>query len=168
MIKKSLETALSAQINKEFFSAYLYLAMSAYFESINLPGHAHWTRLQAHEETAHAMEFFEHVIQRGGNVTLSQIEAPPYQWETPVAVFEHIYQHEIEVTESIGELVDLAIKEKDHATMSFLQKLVDEQVEEEASVNEVLQKLKRVGNDGPGLFMIDQELAKRTLVPTAQ
>jgi ferritin len=165
MLKESLTKALSQQLNAEFYSAYLYLAMTAYFEFSNLPGHAHWTRLQAQEEMAHGLQFFDFINARGGKVTFLPIELPQQEWKSPQDVFEHILEHETKVTALINELVDIATKEKDHATTNFLQKFVDEQVEEEMSANAIVQKQKLIGGDGPGLFLIDQELGKRIVKP---
>lgn len=161
MIKEKVVSALNDQINKEFYSSYLYLSMAAYFESTNLRGFAHWMRVQAREENGHAMKLYDHLVERGGRVTLSSIAAPPSKWKSPQEVFEQAYRHEQEVTESINTLVNLAKSEKDHATEVFLQWFVNEQVEEEAVANDILQKLKLVGHEGNAIFMIDRELAKR-------
>jgi len=166
MLKQKLQDALNDQINAELYSAYLYLSMSAYFESENLPGHANWTRCQAQEELVHAMKLFDHVNERGGRVNLAPIDGPRVEWDSPTSAFQNVYDHEVKVTGLINDLVDLSLKESDHATTAFLQWFVDEQVEEEASADEVLQKLKRVGNDGAGIFMLDQEMGKRVFTPT--
>jgi len=161
MMGKKMEEALNGQVNAELYSSYLYLSMSAYFESLNLRGFANWMRVQAQEEAVHAMKIYDHIIERGGRVILPPVEAPPSEWASPLAVFEQVYGHEQKVTGLINDLVDLATGENDHATKSFLQWFVDEQVEEEASANEVLQKLKRVGEAPDRLFIIDRELAER-------
>jgi ferritin len=161
MIGKKMEVALNEQINAELYSSYLYLSMSAYFESLNLRGFAHWMRVQAQEEEGHALKIYDHIIERGGRVTLGALEAPPTEWDSPLAVFEQVYSHEQKVTGLINELVDLAASENDHATRSFLQWFVDEQVEEEDSANQVLEKVKLVAGAPGGLFMIDRELAQR-------
>ncbi|NQU44047.1 ferritin [bacterium] len=167
MLKKSVEKALNEQINAELFSAYLYLSMQAYFEGVNLPGCANWMRNQALEEFTHADKFFRFIIERGGRVALQAIDAPETKWDGPQAVFVASAEHEAKVTARINGLVDLAMKEKDHATLNFLQWFVGEQVEEEAAVDQIVQKLKLVKGEGSGLFMIDQELAKRTFTPPA-
>lgn len=167
MLKQSIEKALNRQLNRELYSAYLYLAMSAYFESSNLKGSASWMRVQAQEELMHAMKFYSYVSERGGRVTLEAIEAPPTEWKSPLAAFEHVYEHEQKVTGLIHELINLAIAEKDHATNSFLQWFVTEQVEEEASADEVRHKLRLIGEDGAGLFMLDGELGQRVFTPPA-
>jgi len=142
MIKKKIENALNKQTNAEMYSSYLYLSMSAFFESANLKGFAHWMRIQAQEELVHALKFFDYVHGRGGTVTLTAIDAPPIKWQSPLAVFDHVFEHEQKVTGLINDLVDLAISENDHATHNFLQWFVAEQVEEESSADEIVHKLK--------------------------
>ncbi len=161
MLNPKIEQALNEQVNAEMYSAYLYLAMAAYFSDQDLEGFNHWMNMQSQEELGHAMKFYAFINERGGRNILKTIEAPPSSWDSPTAVFEAVLEHEQKVTALINNLVDLAIAEKDHATNIFLQWFVTEQVEEEAGVNAVLQKLKRLGNDGSGLFMIDRELAAR-------
>jgi ferritin len=168
MLSKRMETALNKQVVAEYYSAYLYLAMSAYFESVNLEGLANWMRAQAMEELTHGTKIFDYVNERGGRVWLDAIDKPPLKWTSPLAVFQATWKHEQKVTGLINKLVDLAIKEKDHATENFLQWFVAEQVEEEASADGILQKLKMIGKDGGGLFMIDRELGQRTYTPPAQ
>ncbi len=165
MIKEIIQDALNKQINAELYSSYLYLSMSAYFESINLKGCANWMRVQTQEELVHTMKFYDYLIERGGKVLLSSIESPPTEWPSPLAIFENAYQHEQKVTGLINELVDLAIAEKDHATNNFLQWFVSEQVEEEASADEVVQKIKLMGDARGGIFMLDRELAQRVFTP---
>jgi len=167
MIDEKMQEAINKQLNAELYSSYLYLSMSAYFQAVNLGGFANWMRVQAKEELAHAMKFYDYVNERGGRVVLRLVEAPPSDWDSPLAVFEHVYQHEQKVTGLINKLVDLAVKARDHATNNFLQWFVSEQVEEEASADEVVQKLKLVGDDPSGLFMIDRELAQRVFVAPA-
>lgn len=161
MIKAEVQNALNDQTRKEFYSHYLYLSMAAHFESVNLRGFAHWMRIQAKEELEHAMKFFEYIIERQGKVVLEVIDAPTANWKTPKGIFEDAYNHERKVTESIHKLVELAESEKDHATAIFLQWFVKEQVEEEASANEILQKLQLIGNETSALFVLDGDLGKR-------
>ena len=161
MIKERVEKTLNEQVNAEIYSAYLYLSMSSYFDSVNLPGFAQWMKSQAMEEMVHAMKLYDYVIERGGRMLLGAIEAPPTQWDNPVAAFEATLEHERKVTALINNLVEIALDEKDHATNIFLQWFVSEQVEEEASVDSVLQKLKMIGSQGQGLFMMDRELGSR-------
>lgn len=167
MIKDKIQGAINKQINAELYSSYLYLSMSSYFESINLKGCANWMRVQTQEELVHVMKFYDYLIERGGKVILSAIESPPTEWTSPLAVFEHAYKHEQKVTGLINDLVDLAVAEKDHASNNFLQWFVSEQVEEEASADEVVQKIKLMGDAPGGLFMIDRELAQRVFTPPA-
>ena len=161
MIDGRTQEALNRHANAEFYSSYLYLSMSAYFQSINLTGFAHWMRIQAREELAHALKFYDHVIERGGRVSLQAVEAPTAQWDSPLAAFEDAYRHEQKVTGLINQLVDEAVQTKDHATNNFLQWFVSEQVEEEAAADAIVQKLKLVGGAPGGLFMIDHHLGQR-------
>jgi ferritin len=140
--------------------------MSSYFEDISLGGFAHWMRCQAREETDHAMRLYYHLIERGGRVKLDPIKAVSTEWKSPLDVFQETYTHETKVTKMINDLLELAMKEKDHATVNMLQWFVDEQVEEEDSADEIVQKLKLVGKQGNGLFMIDRELAQRAYTPS--
>jgi ferritin len=157
-----MQTALNGQLNAELYSSYLYLSMNAYFKSVNLDGFANWMHYQAQEELEHSLKFYDFIIQRGGKVVLSQIEAPPTEWDSPMAVFEATLAHEQKVTGLINDLVEIALDERDHATNIFLQWFVSEQVEEEESVSGVLEQLKLMGDAQGGLFMIDRELAKRS------
>lgn len=165
MMQKKMESAVNKQINWELYSAYLYLAMSAYFESTNLKGFATWMRVQAMEEQSHAKKLYDFVCTRGGRVILSEIKSPPAEWKSPLFAFEDVLKHEKQVTSLINDLVDLSVKLKDHATHSFLQWFVDEQVEEESSADEVIQSLKLNRNNPGGLFIIDKELAQRVFTP---
>jgi ferritin len=167
MIDEKMQEALNKQLNAELYSSYLYLSMSAYFQSVNLAGFANWMRVQAQEELAHALKFYDYVNERGGRVVLQPVDEPPSEWDSPLAVFEHVYEHEQKVTGLINKLVDLAVEARDHATNNFLQWFVSEQVEEEASADEVVQKLKLVGDAPGGLFMVDRELAQRVFVAPA-
>ncbi len=161
MLSEKMQKALNEQINAEMYSSYMYLAIAAYFEDINLPGFAHWMRLQADEETIHAMKFYDYVIERHGRVELTALQAPPKAWDSALAAFEASYEHEQYITGRINKLVDLALKESDHATNSFLKWFVDEQVEEEANVDAVVQDLRRVEGVPAGMFMLDRELGQR-------
>ncbi len=167
MLSQKMQDALNAQINAEYYSSYLYLAMAAHCEAINLKGFANWMRVQTEEEMFHAMKFLDFVLERGGRVELKAIEAPQSKWESPLAIFEATLEHEQHVTSLINKLVDLAIAESDHATNSFLQWFVNEQVEEEATADGILQQLKLMQNAPGGLFMMDRELSQRTFTPPA-
>ena len=167
MIAKKIEEAFNAQFNAETYSAYLYLSMSAALEGMNLPGFANWMRIQVQEETAHAMKFYDHIIERGGMVTLTAIDAPPTVWKDAKDVMEATLAHEQKVTGLINDLMDMAMAEKDHAAAMFLQWFVTEQVEEEATAMETLGKLEITGNSPGGLYMLDKELAGRVFTPPA-
>ncbi len=161
MIGKNMQEALNKQLNAELYSAYLYLSMSANFESANLPGFATWMRAQAQEEVGHAMRIYNFVVERLGKVVLTGVEGPPAQWDSPLAAFEDAFKHEQEVTGMIDELVALAEAEKDNASATFLQWFVTEQVEEESSVDEVVQKLKLAGDAPSALLVLDGLLGQR-------
>lgn len=165
MLKKVIEDAINQQIVREMYSSNLYLAMSAYFASINLKGFANWMHVQAEEEMMHALKFFDYVIDRGGKVKIGQIAAPPSEWESPLAAFEDALRHEQLVTGWINELADLAFSEKDHATSSMLQWFIDEQVEEEATTSEIVERLKLIGDSKGALFFLDNELKARKPEP---
>ena len=165
MLKPNVEQGLNDQINAELYSAYLYLSMAAFFEARNLPGAANWMRIQAQEETVHAMKFFDYVNERGGRVTLTAIDAPGIEWESPLAVFEAAYGHEVMVSERINNLAALAQRENDFATRNVLDWFIAEQVEEEASADAIVQQLKLIAGSGEGLYMIDKELAARVFTP---
>ena len=161
MISGKMLGALNEQINAELYSAYLYLSMSAHFEDAHLGGFASWMRVQAREELGHVMRLYDYVVERGKRVELSAIERPPSNWSSPMAGFEGAYKHERKITARINGLVDMAIKDNDHATNNMLQWFVAEQVEEEASASEIVERLKLVGDDGRGLLMLDRHLAER-------
>lgn len=168
MLNVKLQDALNKQINAEFFSAYMYLSMSAHFSAVNLNGMAGWMREQAREELTHATKMYDYVHARGGTVTLTTIEAPQQKWNSPLDVFQHAYGHEQQVTAMINNLVDLAIVEKDHASHNMLQWYISEQVEEEETFSEVLEKIRMVNNDASGLLMINKEMALRQFTPPAK
>ena len=165
MISEKIQEALNEQVNKEFYSAYLYLAMSAYCDTVGFPGFANWMRQQYEEEILHVTKMYDYILDQGGQIHLKQIDEPPKEFGTPVDVFEKTLEHEQYVTGLIHNLMDLAVGEKDYATQAFLQWYVTEQVEEESNVNDILAPLRMVGKEGGGLMMIDQQLAKR-LPPT--
>ena len=160
-MKQEVEKAFNDQMNAEMYSAYLYLSMAAQFEAQDLRGFAQWMKVQAQEEMAHAMKFYGFINERLGRVKLGPIEGPPGAWNSPLAAFQQVYEHECKVTALINGLVKLAAEEDDTATAAFLQWFVTEQVEEEASADDVVQKLKMVG-DAPGpLFMFDSVMGRR-------
>ncbi len=161
MISKTMEQALNKQVNRELYSAYLYLAMSSYFETVNMKGFAKWMRVQAKEEQVHALKIYDYIIARRGTVSLLDIEAPKAKWSSAGKVFDEVYSHEQKVTAMIHGLVDLAIKEKDHATFEMLQWFVKEQVEEEEHASEIVNQIKIVGDIVGHLFYLDHQLGKR-------
>jgi ferritin len=161
MISKAMQDAINEQINKEQFSSYLYLAMAAYFEEKNLPGFAKWMHVQADEEHQHAMKLYDHLVDRGGRVTLKAIAAPEGDWASPQAAFEAVLAHEQKVTKSIHDLYEVALKEKDYPAQSMLHWFIDEQVEEEKNATEVLENLKRIEAHDSAVLMLDHRLGKR-------
>lgn len=164
MLTKKMESALNTQINEEFWAAYLYLSMSAYFTAEGLPGFASWMHVQAQEEVTHAMKIYNYILERDGRVTLEPIKAVATNWDSPLAVFEASLAHEQKVTAMIDKLVEVAAEEKDNATKHMLQWFVDEQVEEESSAKTIIDSLKLIGDNGFGLYSIDKDLASRTFV----
>ena len=164
MIKKEVLDAMNEQINAESYSAYMYLSMAAYYESIGLSGFAHWMKIQYQEEAAHAIKFFNYVTERGGKVVLKAIPQVPVDFDGIVDVFEKTLVHENHVTELINNLMSVAIAVNDHASQSFLKWFVDEQVEEEANVEKILSTLKLINGQGNGIFLMDRELGQRVFV----
>ena len=168
MISEKMQSAFNKQVTAEFYSAHLYLSMAAYLESIDLPGFAHWMRIQYQEEVSHGMKIFEYVIERDGRAIVQAIEAPRSEWDGPLGVFEAALEHEQKVTGLINNLMDVALSERDHAASIFLQWFVNEQVEEEATAKGIMQQLKMLGDSKAGLFQIDRELGSRVFVPPAE
>lgn len=160
-INEKLSKGLVEQIAKEFYSEYLYLAMAVHFEELNLEGFANWMYKQAEEEHQHGMKILKYLVERGNSVKINAISEPKIENKDVKSIFEQSLQHEQFVTKSINDLMDLAIETNDHATKNFLIWFVDEQVEEEASVEKIINYLDMIGDKGNGLFMIDRELAKR-------
>ena len=167
MVSPKMEKELNKQLNAEMYSGYLYLAMAAYFEDTDLGGLANWMRVQAQEELSHSMRFYDYIIRRGARVTLESIEKPKFKWDSPVDVFEHVLSHEITVSGLINDLVDVAIEEKDHATNNFLQWFVEEQVEEEESASDALNKVKFASETSNGLYILDSEFSQRVYAPSS-
>lgn len=165
MIDKKLENAFNDQINKEFYSAYLYLAMKTYFEELNLKGFVNWFDVQVQEEQAHGMGMYDYVHERGGVVELGAIDKPVVEGRTPVEVFEQVLHHEEFVTSRINALMDVAEEVKDRAALSFLNWYLKEQVEEESNVGGLLQTLKLIGDDKKALLLLDKDLSTRVFNP---
>ena len=163
MISDRMHKALNEQIQAELFSAYLYLSMSAYFQDQGLEGMANWMTVQFREEQEHALKFVHYLNERGARVELEALGKPAKEWAAPLAAFEAALAHERMISGRIDDLANLAVGEKDHATLNMLQWFIAEQVEEEASVDAIVTRLRLVGDRGSGLFMIDREMAKRAL-----
>ncbi len=161
MISPKIQDAINQQINAEFWSAYLYLAMGMHFEAEGHQGIANWFRIQFKEEQAHAEIFINYLLSRGGRVELKAIDAVPTSWESPLAAFEHTLEHEEKVTAMINALYALAEQEHDYATRGKLDWFVSEQVEEEETAHNLIDRLKLIAGDGLALYMLDQELASR-------
>jgi ferritin len=161
-IKKALLTTLNKQINEELHSAYIYLGMAAYFEAENLSGFANWMKKQSQEEIHHAMKLYEYINDRGEKVVLDALAAPPKTWKSPLDAFETAFKHEQHISNCIHKLVDQAKKEGDHPTFQMLQWFVEEQVEEEASAEEIVQKLTLAKGNPSALLFLDGQLGKRT------
>ena len=160
-LSKALQGALNDQIHKEYYSSYLYLAMSAHLEAQSLPGAAKWTRIQSQEELSHALKLFDHMIDRGNRVTLAAIQQPPAEYGSALQLFEKVLEHEQLVTASIHALYALAVKEQDYPAQVMLQWFVTEQVEEEKNASQVVEQLKAVGESKTSLMLLDRHLGKR-------
>ncbi|MFH1144781.1 MAG: ferritin [Candidatus Eisenbacteria bacterium] len=166
MIGKKVQDGFNAQIGEEMESAYLYLAMAAYFESTGFEGMAQWMKAQTIEEMMHAMRFFNHIVARAGRVQLPALKQPKAAWASPLDAFKAAYGHEQHITAKINELVDLSTGEKDHAAGAMLQWFVTEQVEEEEQTLKVADLLEKIGDSGNGLIMLDRQLGARPLPVT--
>jgi ferritin len=161
MISKKIAKELNEQLNHEFYSAYLYLSMSAYCSKMDFNGAASWFLLQYQEEQDHATRIYNYLIEQDATISLKSIEKPEKKFGTLLETFQKSLEHEQMMTQRLNILSNKALKEKDHATYNLLQWFVNEQVEEEASVGEIISKIKLVKDNGYGLLMIDNELGKR-------
>ena len=166
MLKRKVQDAMNDQIQRELESAYIYLSMAAYFDAANLPGFAHWMKVQFQEEQAHAFKFYDFVNDRGGQVLLQAIGQPPVKFQPPLAAFEKALAHEEKITGHINDLYALATEEKDTASQGLLQWFIDEQVEEEKNAGDIVDMLKKIGDSYQSLIMLDRELGQRP--PPAQ
>ncbi len=164
MLSSKMEKTINKQINAEIWSAYMYLSMAADLEEKGLPGFANWMKIQWQEEISHAMKFFDYVNERGGRVILEPIAKVKTKWKSCVEIMQETLDHEKHVTSLINQLVDLAIEEKDHATNNMLQWFIAEQVEEEATADELLTKIKMIDGKGHAMLMLDKELGSRVFV----
>jgi ferritin len=156
-----MQDAINDQINKEFYSSYLYLSMAAYFEDKNLPGFAHWMRIQEGEERGHAMKFYNFLVERGGRVLLKAIEAPATDWKSNLEVLKKVAEHEAMVTASVDALYELAMREKDYPAQVMLQWFISEQMEEEKSAAEIVANMQLMEERGSAVLMLDHRLSKR-------
>lgn len=161
MPSTNIEAALNAQIQEEIYSSYLYLAMAAYCHSVNLNGFAHWMKIQSSEESKHAMKLYDFVVQRGWRVLLKEIKKPPHNFKSVTEMMEQTLEHESRVTGLFNKLYEDASKAKDYATQVLLQWFISEQVEEEASVSEILQKLRLIADKSSAIIYLDKEMKKR-------
>lgn len=162
-LSETMQNALNDHLNQEFYASYLYLSMSAYCESISLPGFAHWLRVQSQEEYSHALKLFDFVNDREGRVVLHPIAQPTIEFNSALDVMQQTLEHERHVSRLINQLYDTAIKEEDYATQVHLQWFISEQVEEEKAASDLVDHLKLIGNQGDALLMLDREMATRTL-----
>ncbi|MGH9340517.1 MAG: ferritin [Acidobacteriota bacterium] len=163
MLDKKIQDALNEQIKDEYYASYLYLSMSAWCAAQNLSGFAHWMRLQSQEELAHALKLLDYMCNRGAHVVLHAIDKPPSDFKSMLDMFEQSLRHEQKVTEKINELYELALREKEHATEIELQWFIREQVEEEKTATDIVERLKLVQQDGTALLLLDNQLGARTL-----
>lgn len=165
MLGTRMQDAINEQINWELYSAYLYLSMAAQFSELGMPGGQNWMTVQFKEELAHAQKMFDYVTTRGGRVTLEAIAKPPTEWASGLDMFTEALAHEEIVTSRIHDLASLALEIKDHATYNFLQWFIAEQVEEEESAGDMVQKFKMAGEHPAGLYQLDKELQARVYTP---
>ncbi len=165
MISTTMQESINEQINKEMFSSYLYLSMAAYFEEKSLPGFAKWMHIQAKEEREHAMKFYEHLVDRGGRVLLKAIPAPTTKWASDLNVFQEAQAHEAKVTQSIYNLYEQALSEKDFPAQILLQWFITEQVEEEKNASEIVHQLEMIEAHATAVLMLDKQLGKRGATP---
>jgi len=164
MINEEVAKVLNEQVNKELYSAYLYLSMSAHFSDLGLMGFANWMRIQFQEEQAHGMLIYDFLINRGAKVDLAAIAAPNGLYKSPLDVMEVVLKHEVYVTGLINNIITIAESVKDRATISYMNWFIDEQVEEEANAQDIISKLKMIGEDKSALYLLDKDLSARVFV----
>ena len=164
MLSKSLQNDLNNQLKDEFFASHFYVALAAYCDSKELPGMAQWFHAQSNEERGHAMKIYTFLVEKDQPVTIHGIDTPQIVYKSIHDAFLEAASHEAKVTKQLYKIMDRAVKEKEHSTVSFLKWFIDEQVEEESLFRVTLKSLKRVGNDGPGLLYLDREMGKRTSI----
>lgn len=161
MVSEQINRIINEQINKEFYSGYLYLSMSAHLKELGLFGFASWTRIQAKEEVEHGLKLLDYLLERDSFVTLKQIETPNFEFKGVLSIFERIYEHEKSITQSVMEISKVAEDECDRTTLTFIEWFIEEQVQEEQMVRDIIKRLKLFGEDCTSLFLMDNELAER-------
>ena len=161
MISDSINTIINEQINKEFYSGYLYLSMSAHLRELGLFGFANWTKVQAKEEVEHGLKLFDYLIERNSFVTLKQIKTPDFEFNGILSIFNHIYEHEKSITASVMQIAKAAEDECDRTTLSFIDWFINEQIEEEQNVKDIIKRLELFGDNHASLFLMDKELGER-------
>ena len=161
MISDSINTIINEQINKEFYSGYLYLSMSAHLRELGLFGFANWTKVQAKEEVEHGLKLFDYLIERNSFVTLKQIKTPEFEFNGILSIFNHIYEHEKSITASVMLIAKAAEDECDRTTLSFIDWFINEQIEEEQNVKDIIKRLELFGDNHASLFLMDKELGER-------
>lgn len=162
MISDAINNIINEQINKEFYSGYLYLSMSAYLRELGLFGFASWTKHQAKEEVEHGLKLFDYLIERNSFVTLKQIKTPEFEFNGIVSIFNHIYEHEKCITSSVMKIAKAAEEECDRTTLAFIDWFITEQIHEEQTVKDIIKRLELFGDDKTSLFLMDKELGERT------
>ncbi len=161
MISSAINNIINEQINKEFYSGYLYLSMSAHLRELGLFGFAHWTKMQAKEEVEHGLKLFDYLIERNSFVTLKQIKTPEFEFNGILSIFNHIYEHEKSITASVMQIAKAAEEECDRTTLSFIDWFINEQIEEEQNVKDIIKRLELFGDNHASLFLMDKELGER-------
>ena len=162
MISDAINNIINEQINKEFYSGYLYLSMSAYLRELGLFGFASWTKHQAKEEVEHGLKLFDYLIERNSFVTLKQIKTPEFEFNGIVSIFNHIYEHEKCITSSVMKIAKTAEEVCDRTTLAFIDWFITEQIHEEQTVKDIIKRLELFGDDKTSLFLMDKELGERT------
>lgn len=163
MISENINSIINEQINKEFFSGYLYLSMSAYLRELGLFGFASWLKIQAKEEVEHGLKLFDYLIERNSFVTLKQIRTPEFEYNGILSIFNLIYEHEKCITSSVMKIAKAAEEECDRTTLAFIDWFINEQVEEERAVKDIIKKLELFGDEKIALFLLDKELGERRI-----
>ena len=161
MISENINVILNEQINKEFYSGYLYLSMSAYLKELGLNGFATWTKIQAKEEVEHGLKIFDYLINCNSFVTLKQIRTPEFEFQGILSIFNHIYEHEQCITRAIMAIAQKAVEENDRTTLGFMDWFIAEQIEEEEAVKNIIKRLELFGEDKVALYLMDKELGER-------